>query len=241
VTLGWVPQERTFVSRAVGSKSPVCFGLRVPDFSVAVLGPEFDFVDALTLEGKRLDEAYTWIAQAMNRFGVGTLEPAALRRPGEDFPDHELRSGAAFTGGDAHSRTELACWFSNALLVLSEVAGSEEGASPVRTWPHHFDMSCLITLEGGENSEAARSIGVGLSPGDSDYDEPYFYATPWPYPEHATLSPLAGRGLWHMAGWTGAILKGSRLVQGADGELQLERARKFLASAIPAGRRLAGA
>ena len=239
--LGWIATESMFISREVGSASPVHFGLRIQDFSVVVLAADLGSLDTLALEGKTLDQAYAWIAQALDRFGVGNVEPAALHRPSDGFPEHAVQSGARFAGGDIRSRTEFARWYSNALFVLSEVAELEPGASAVRTWPHHFDMATLITVEEADSPENTRSIGVGLSPGDTDYDEPYFYATPWPYPKHATLSPLAGRGLWHMTGWTGAVLKGSRLIDGADGALQLERAQKFLASAIPAGRRLAGA
>jgi hypothetical protein len=219
----------------------VQFGLNVRDFSVTVLAGDQETVDALHLEGQTLDQSYDWIARALDRYGVGKVEPADIPRPGEGFPEHAVQSGAQFTGGDLPSRTELARWYSDALFVLSEVAESEPGASEVRTWPHHFDMATFITIEEAADQENTRSIGVGLSPGDSDYDEPYFYTTPWPYPQHVTLSPLAGRGLWHMTGWTGAVLRGSRLIDKADGALQLERARKFLASAIPAGRRLAGA
>ncbi len=239
--LGWIATESMFISRKVGSASPVHFGLRIQDFSVVVLAADLGSLDTLALEGKTLDQAYAWIAQALDRFGVGNVEPAALHRPSDGFPEHAVQSGAPFTCGDPVARAEFARWYSNTLLLLSEVARVEPGASEVRTRPHHFDMATLITIEDADGSENSRSIGVGLSPGDADYDEPYFYATPWPYPEHATLSPLAGRGLWHMTGWTGAVLKGSRLVDAADGALQLERARKFLASAIPAGRRLAGA
>ncbi len=239
--LGWITPTSTFVAREVGSTSPIHLGLNIPDFSLVVLAADLGTLDTLVLEGMTLDQAYAWVTDALARHGAGRVEPAALYRPGKDFPDHALRSGDQFTGGDESARVELARWYNNALLVLSDVARVEPGASAVRTWPHHFDMATLITIEEADEPEGTRCISVGLSPGDSDYDEPYFYATPWPYPEHATLSPLAGRGLWHMTGWTGAVLKGTRLVEGADGPTQEERARKFLASAIPAGRRLAGA
>jgi hypothetical protein len=239
--MGWVAAESMFISREVGTESPVQFGLRVQDFCVTVLAGDLETLDTFEIESKTIEQGYQWIAQALDRFGVGKVAPTDLIRPGDDFPDHPVRSGARFTGGDISSRTELARWYSNALFVLSDAAESEPGASMVRTWPHHFDIATLITIEEAEDQENTRRIGVGMSPGDSDYDEPYFYTTPWPYPRHVTLSPLAGRGLWHMTGWTGAVLKGSRLIDNADGTLQLERARKFLASAIPAGRRLAGA
>jgi hypothetical protein len=213
----------------------------VPDFCLVVLDADGATTEELALSGQTLDDGYAWIARVMERAAEGRTDPGMLQRPGGDFPQHAVASGAPFTGGDPEARGELALWYDNALLVLSEVAQLESGASEVRTWPHHFDMATLITLQSAESPEAMRSVGVGLSPGDSSYAEPYLYVTPWPYPEDATLSPLSGRGLWHTKGWTGAVLTGTRLVEGADALTQVERARSFLASAIPAARRLAGA
>jgi hypothetical protein len=238
--LGWLAAAATFVSRPVGRAHRTCFGLRVPDFSLVVLDAEGAPTEELALSGKTLDDGYAWIARAMEHAGERKADPGMLQRPGDDIPQHAVASGAPFTGGDAAARSELAHWYDNALLVLSEVAQLESGASEVRTWPHHCDMATLITLQSADSPEAMRSVGVGLSPGDSSYAEPYLYVTPWPYPDDATLSPLAGRGLWHTEGWTGAVLTGTRLVEGADGLTQVERARSFLASAISAGRRLAG-
>lgn len=237
---GWSIDHAAFVSRAMGRQRPARIGLLVRDFALALLAPDGTIADRFALGGERPDSAYAWAARAMESAGVGAVDPQTLRRPDGGFASQNLNGGASFTGGDPATRVELARWYDNALLVLSEVARSEAGASDVRTWPHHFDMATLITLEPAEAPEGGRSVGVGMSPGDASYAEPYFYMIPHPYPQRATLSPLAGRGLWHMEGWTGAVLTGSRLVEGADEPAQAKRVRSFLASAIPAGRRLAG-
>ena len=236
--LGWLKGASTFITRSVGRLHPMCVGLRIPEFSLVVLDAHGATTDELALSGKTLDDGYAWIARALEN-AAGKTDPGTFHRPGDDFPQHAVGSGAPFTGGDEEARSELGRWYDNALLVLSEVAQLEPGASEVRTWPHHFDMATLITLESADDRELMRSVGIGLSPGDSSYAEPYFYVTPWPYPAGATLSPLAGRGLWHTKGWTGAVLTGTRLVEGTDERTQAKRARSFLASAIPAGSRLA--
>ena len=46
-------------------------------------------------------------------------------------------------------------------------------------WPHHFDIATLVKLEDGQPANA-RSIGVGVSPGDEYYAQPYVYVSPWP-------------------------------------------------------------
>jgi hypothetical protein len=86
----------------------------------------------------------------------------------------------------------------------------------VRCWPHHFDIATLIDVSRGASGEA-RTIGVGLSPGDASYPEPYFYVTPWPAPADPALMALPGGGAWHRAGWFGAVLTGSAIFAGADG------------------------
>ena len=40
-------------------------------------------------------------------------------------------------------------------------------------------------------------IGVGLSPGDTYYAEPYWYVSPYPYPGLEDLPVLDGSGFWH--------------------------------------------
>src|SRR5207245_11690866 len=69
-----------------------------------------------------------------------------------------------------------AAWFSNAGLSLGSIQrqmlGRQLAASPVRCWPHHFDLATLTTLP-ARNADATGYVGAGLSPGDEYYDEPY--------------------------------------------------------------------
>jgi hypothetical protein len=97
---------------------------------------------------------------------------------------------------------ELAKWYGNAFLCLNS------RGSPVRCWPHHFDIATQI-------GSADRSIGVGMSPGDGSYPQPYFYVSPSPYPDVSTLSPL-GSGSWHTQGWVGAVLTGEEILPKTD-------------------------
>ena len=101
-------------------------------------------------------------------------------------------------------REELKRYFENFDALLGEKLADEPGASAVRTWPHHFDLAVLISID-QTGSENDRSIGVGFSPGDGSYAEPYLYITPWPYPDSSKL-PDAPHGLaWHTQGFTALI------------------------------------
>lgn len=136
---------------------------------------------------------------------------------------------------------ELSNWYANAAFAIGRIceenASLEPGPSPVRCWPHHFDIASLIALEKG-TSETARSIAVGLSPGDGHYGEPYFYVTPWPYPDSTKLPDLPDGGHWHTKDFVGAVLPASVIIErGMTGEDVVA----FLRAAVSAGRECLGA
>ena len=91
----------------------------------------------------------------------------------------------------------------------------------MRTWPHHYDSATLILLDPAETGEDARSINVGMSPGDGSYAEPYWYVTPWPPPPEKTilehLPPLEGKGVVaHTRAGPGRCCPASALVDTND-------------------------
>lgn len=85
---------------------------------------------------------------------------------------------------------------------LGEVVESDAGASPVRLWPHHFDIATLLkgAPEAGENA----TVGVGLAPDDASSDTPYLYVSPWPYLE-GNLPKTPSGWTWHTEGFTALI------------------------------------
>jgi hypothetical protein len=102
--------------------------------------------------------------------------------------------------------------------------------SSVRCWPHHFDLATLITVTAAkETAESIRSVGVGLSPGDEHYGEPYFYVTPWPYPDPKKLPPLPEIGRWHTKNFTAAVLPAHQILAAAGRQTETEQ---FLAEAV---------
>jgi len=113
----------------------------------------------------------------------------------------------------------LARWFGAAEEVLEEVRGRtadiRPGPGPVRCWPHHFDIAVLVRLEKGA-AESARSIGVGVSPGDGYYAQPYAYISPYPAPKDPKLPALPPGGHWHSKDFFAAVATAEALLAQPD-------------------------
>lgn len=169
----------------VGERTPtdVAIGIRAIDF--AVLAFHDDDLQTLPLAGKTLAEGLAW-ADAQ----LGTPRGAKLRD--YDLPTSPLRSGGRFTGPE-DALAELARWYDAGLAVVLRFADPRE----IKIWPHHFDLGAILP----------GNIGLGLSPGDAYYAEPYYYVTPPAPLAHAPK--LAGGGFWRSEGWSGAVLLAS--------------------------------
>jgi hypothetical protein len=119
-------------------------------------------------------------------------------------------------------RTSLAytVWYSNANAALGarrlDIIERNLGVRPVRCWPHHFDLDTLVTIAPG------RTTGVGFSPGDDFYNEPYFYVSLYPGPDGASLPPLPAIGRWHTMPFTAAIATARRIVEAKDQKREVE-------------------
>ena len=240
VSLSWHADGCVLASGPTPGDAPCRAALRPADLTLLLLDAHNVAVAAFPLDGRTLNEGYSWLATVLAEHSGGALnEP--LVRPDHEMPPHPVGDGGAFSRTPAPAFAEMARWFADAHLLLEAVRAVEPAASPVRCWPHHFDLAVLLTLDPDAAPEKARSIGVGMEPGDGSYAEPYWYVTPWPYPEHPTLPPLDGGGHWHTEGWTGAVLTARALVGEGRAAAQTRRVSDFVTSALAAAHRLVGA
>lgn len=182
-------------------------------------------VASFPVVGATLEELFADLAEV--------LDAPKLSLPTYDLPDSPLTSGARFAAPEANALEELVRWFELGFDLLPEFARARLNDAPLRGWPHHFDFAALHSLDPDLDPEKARSINVGLSPGDCTYDEPYLYVTPYPAPKGALLPPVP-HGHWHTEGYTAAILPGSELAAAGSGAEQRAVAEAFLGSATDA-------
>ena len=168
--------------------------------------------DALALAGKPDAEVGAWLDGKLTGEGLKPasgvklsydMPPTLFARPAEEVP---------------HFAT-LSLWFAAAADVLEDLRKKyrryRPGPGPVRCWPHHFDIAFVIALEEGP-PESARSIGIGVSPGDGYYAQPYLYVSPYPRPNMENLPELPPGGRWHTKDFFGAVATGMDLLELSD-------------------------
>jgi hypothetical protein len=202
----------------IGGLSPteVTIGIRTVDFAVTAWID--DTLETFPLAGKTLAEAMAW---ADSRFGP----PRGARMRDYAMPASPLASGGRFIGYEPEL-AELARWYDFGLDIVKTAAAGTR-STEISIWPHHFDLGAILYLDPANDT---RQIGVGLSPGDGYYAEPYVYVTPSPLTSKQ-FPALAGGGFWHTDTFTGAVLTASDLEAGGDGN-------EFIASALAAARAL---
>lgn len=185
-------------------------GLRFRDMSLVLINANDEVTDSYPLRGHTLEDGFHFYEERVGR---------ALTRPGEGLPPHAVAGGAVFAPVD-EELAALASMYGDAAQVLERLRAKHPTASPVRCWPHHFDIALLITLP------EDRTIGAGFLGGDANIPEPYWYVYTHPVPEN-TLPPLSF-GRWYAGAWMGAVLEGRN--DAATAEQFLDQAIAALAN-----------
>jgi hypothetical protein len=236
VSLSWNPPLEVFMGAPIQAETPFRVILDPISLTAGLINQHNRIFASQPLHRKTLTEVLDWHKYELTQLGAPTSGIELLTYP-PDFPDHPLGHGDRF---DAHQhiteRWELILYYANTFHLLQEVISETADATPVHIWPHHFDMATLLYLPRKMNGEPM-TIGIGLSPGDMSYAEPYWYVSPYPYPSATQLPELEGNGVWHTQDWVGAVLTTPNLVADSS-QAQRGQIKSFLESARMASQAL---
>jgi len=231
--LGWDSDTHRFLSQPLpGAAGPIQVALSLSPLAIYIVDDGKDG-DALMLGGSSYANALQWLDSHLDGHGLQSATDVAIPY---DLPEEAALVTTFESAQQDGELSALAAWFDLAAHVLTEFAEThgdiEPGPSMVRCWPHHFDIATYVQLESGD-FEDARGIGVGMSPGDETYGQPYFYINPWPHLDPADLPALPDPGHWHTEGFVGAVATADEVLSVENPEAGLTA---FVESAFAAGR-----
>ena len=189
-SLSWDPEMAALLGQPLAGGARV--GLRIAVHELVFT--KGNRTEAFLMAGRSEQEAGAWLDSALTAAG---LKPASGTKLPYDMPPALFARPAQ----EAANLAALSVWFAAGAELLEELKKKykRHKLGPVRCWPHHFDIAMLLEL-GKE-----RSIGIGLSPGDEYYAQPYFYLSPYPKPETGKLPALPPGGRWHEKDFFGAV------------------------------------
>jgi hypothetical protein len=231
-SLGWDPVLGGFTTYPL--KDGSWLSLKVIDLTLAVHGGAAGApVQSFTLDGRADTLVRQWLGE---QFDASGYNAHALDAPAPyEIPAHPISEGAPYNPAAlTEALAELGAWFNDAALslgsILRQMIDRGCSSSPVRCWPHHFDIATLTTLP-AQNAESAKYIGAGLSPGDEYYDEPYFYVSVYPEPDRQLLPTLPMLGHWHERDFIAAVATAPRIINAKNQKVEID---DFLRAAINA-------
>lgn len=236
-SFGWNPVLEAFVGAPIQAVRSFQVALEPVSLTLILVDDQNSAIASLPLQGKTMREGLDWLQQEVYKLGADASKIVFLNYPPNDFPDHSLAHGASFDASQALALRELTDYYITTDRLLQTIVTTNENASAVHIWPHHLDIAALITVPGTQNGHPL-TVGLGLSPGDTSYLEPYWYVSPYPYPDIANLPILDGQAFWHTQHWVGAVLRSSQLTENANAETRQRQVATFLHSALQASRTL---
>ena len=199
-------------------------------FKLVIINEKNEPTNFLNLNSKTYNEAFNWLSESLKQLGFDANKLS--KSLPYQIPEYPTATGAPFKYNSPEAFNKLENYFVNAAFILEKISKGKKDISEIRCWPHHFDIAALITVESNPDSEKSKSIGVGLSPGDESYSEPYFYISPWPYPENKDDLPKLNYGHWYKQGWFGGILTASEITSTRSASKQLKIAENFIEAGI---------
>jgi hypothetical protein len=207
-SLHWNKVQQAFEGETIGQLPSLIVGLSPANLTLYVREDSKENKATYALKGKTLDSALSWLKSKIgsNGFEVSNM----TLQMHYEIPSHAVGVGQAFRVDNPDHFKEIGRYFANANNILQAIKLIIPETGEVRCWPHHFDIATLIKLDKDKSTGEKQSIGIGLSPGDDEYEEPYFYISPWPYPDIQKIKlPDLLSGKWHTEDWVGARLLAS--------------------------------
>src|SRR5215216_3833501 len=165
----WLARIDALASNEVPATSPIRLAVSPHPFALLFLAAGEPRA-TLPLHGRTMSDAVAWIRQQLADCGLHTDAYTLAKH--YVIPSHPVSHSAAFDETAANAFEELCAWYSNAALILERVVSATANSSPVRCWPHHFDIATLIEVAPSRAGQPAKTMSVGMEPGDNYYAEP---------------------------------------------------------------------
>ncbi|MEP4532356.1 MAG: DUF5996 family protein [Cyclobacteriaceae bacterium] len=213
-TLAWVPGFTRLAGHWVTGAKSFRASFSFLDFNIYLVDEKVNTISQIQLLGKSQNQLLIWLEEQIGKLELDASD-LTMNLP-YDLPDYDSKGSSVFSA-EQQMVLELSKYYHNTYVVLKEVCKSlSKDDFTIQTWPHHFDLAVSIIVKDTGDPETDSTVSLGMSPGDGEFSEPYFYVNTWPHVNTRELPKLASGAKWHEESWTGAVLAASQVVNQPD-------------------------
>ena len=225
-----------FASEPVSGDRPMRGVIRLWNLDLLLVEETGAEISKIELIGKTLSYARNWMIETVKQHAGDAKRAIPENQP---TPEQGVAVGVEFGGLSQMAHAELLRLYGNTASVLEQVSWTVDGASPVRMWPHSFELSTQVRLS-AEDEMPPKLIVMGLAPPGKLSAGGYWYVAPW------RTNVESKSDSWNklpVGGWvTGknelpiAVLPIGDVVESEDPDVQHDRLAQFFAAAFNACR-----
>lgn len=164
-----------FASEPTAQPRPMRGVLRLWNLELYLVEETGTPIGRTPLVGKTLSSAREWMVQAIENEAGAPLREVP---ESEATPESPVAEGEPVAELSQLAHAELIRLYANTAAVLEQISWTVPGATPVRTWPHSFEMSTQVRLT-PEGDASPRFIVLGLAPPGKLAPGGYWYVAPW--------------------------------------------------------------
>lgn len=218
-SLIWVPGLSRMAGQWVTGEVDFRSSLSIEKFEVFLVDKKVTTLASFQLEGKTYRQLMVWLEEQIGKLGMPAAD-LTMNLPYE-IPNHPVREGSVFQLAHARAAVEFSKFYHNTYIILRKIKKQFESQNEILIWPHHFDIALSILIKDTGDPETDTIISFGMSPGDENFENPYFYVNTWPHVDTSQCAKLSNNALWVSEDWTGAIMLSKHIYE-ADQQKRLE-------------------
>ena len=199
----WIPNPKRLAGKWIATpKGKFRASISFAERRIFLIDEQIRVIDSFGIHGNTFNQLMVWFEEHIGKLGL-PVENFNVNLPYE-LPNYATQKKQAFALPDTGLSDAFTHFYANSRVILEQLRGSFSGVGETTVWPHHFDQAISVRLKDSGNPETSSYLGIGMSPGDDHYPQPYFYVNSWPYAEEERLQPL-NFGKWHGDDWIGAV------------------------------------
>lgn len=203
-SLSWVPGLSRLAGKWVSGNIVFRASLSFEDFVVYLVDEKINVIASFSLIGKTQNQLLIWLEEQIGKLGLDATD-LTLNLPYK-IQEYKFDKNTQYSV-DPKNLVELSKYFLNSYISIRELAKKRQKEdAQIITWPHHFDQALQMLIKDTGDAETNSVVSLGMSPGDEEFDQPYFYVNSWPHVDTSKFEDLPDGAIWHEGSWTGGVL-----------------------------------